>query len=191
MLEFVRKYGWNRFSQNGEDGIIQEVINRLGLRKGVAVEFGAADGFYCSNTAALREVGWKVYMYDIDNKGNPRVEKRLIDESNVNDLPGCDLLSIDIDGRDYGVWRAYNFKPSVVIIEINSSVDPEASGPVNSPERGTGYRPMLELGISKGYFLLCHTGNMIFIDDKYRKDFPEVAGDGFNHRNYFNRSWMR
>lgn len=188
MLEFVKKYGWNRFSQNCEDGLIQEIISRINLKRGVAVEFGAADGFFCSNTAALREIGWKVYMYDLDNQGNNRVEKKAITESNVNELPACDILSIDIDGNDYFVWQAYDGEPAVVIIEINSSIPPDQNHV--SMERGSSYSAMLLLALSKGYFLLCHTGNMIFIKDEYKSHFPEVEGNGTNHELYFNRSWI-
>ena len=65
MKIFVTKYSKDIHSQNGEDGIIKEVLRRLKIKKGVAVEFGGADGFYCSNTAALRDKGWTVYMYDV------------------------------------------------------------------------------------------------------------------------------
>ena len=188
MLDFAKKYGWNKYSQNNEDGIIQEIISRIDFATGVAVEFGAADGVFCSNTAALREIGWKVYMYDLDNRGNHRVEKKEINENNVNDLPSCDLLSIDIDGNDYWVWQAYDGEPAVVIIEVNSSIPPDENHV--SLERGASYSAMLLLGLSKGYFLLCHTGNMIFIKDEYREHFPEVEGNGTNHELYFNRSWL-
>jgi hypothetical protein len=52
MTGFSRKYGGNVYSQNGEDFILEEVINRLGL-EGPCVEFGAHQGTYCSNTANL------------------------------------------------------------------------------------------------------------------------------------------
>jgi hypothetical protein len=180
MLEFIKKYGWNKYSQNGEDGIIQEVISRLGLKKGVAVEFGGADGFFCSNTAALREIGWKVWMYDIEPRAT-RVEKKAITESNVNELPESDILSIDIDGNDYFVWAAYDSKPDVVIIEVNSSIPPHENHV--SSERGASYKAMLTLGELKGYFLLCHTGNMVFILNKHKDKVPDGGAE-------FNPAWL-
>ena len=48
----------NIYSQNGEDGIIEEVINRLDLFKNKNLwccEFGAWDGMHSSNTFALVE----------------------------------------------------------------------------------------------------------------------------------------
>lgn len=186
MVEFSKKYGFNHYSQNGEDGILQEVLSRLDFKTGVAVEFGAADGFFCSNTAALREIGWKVYMYDLETKG--RVEKRMITPENVNDLPSCDVLSIDIDGNDYFVWKAYDESPAVVIIEVNSSMPPEVDHV--SEEKGASYKAMLTLGIDKGYFLLCHTGNMVFVHNDYRELFPEVIGDGYDSAFYFKTDWL-
>lgn len=184
MIEFAKKYGFNTFSQNGEDGIIAECLKRLKIASGVAVEFGAADGFFCSNTQNLK--GWKKHMYDLVS--NRDVQAREITPANVNELPACDLLSIDIDGEDYRVWKAYNEKPALVIIEINSSRAPSESFIC---DQGTSYKPMVELGIEKGYFLLCHTGNLIFIDIKYRGLFPEVKGDGLSNADeYFNRAWL-
>jgi hypothetical protein len=188
MKEFAKSYGFNVHSQNGEDGIIQECLTRIGLGKGVAVEFGGADGFFCSNTAILRKFGWVVHMYDLEP--NSHVEMLAITPENVNELPKCDVLSIDIDGNDYAVWREYEGKPAIVVIEINSSYKPGVYI-ISDPAEGTTYTPMVELGLSKGYFLLCHTGNLIFIDRKYKELFPEVVKDGLqNSEEYFKTDWL-
>ena len=185
MLEFVKRYGYDVYSQNGEDGVIKECLSRMKIKKGVSIEFGAADGLYCSNTANLE--GWARHMYDIDPSG--KVIRFLVTPANVNELPECDLLSIDIDGNDYNVWAAYKGKPKIVIIEIHSGYAPDEN--IISSE-GTSYSPMVALGIKKGYFLLCHTGNLIFIDTRYRKLFPEIHGDGLeNSSEYFNKSWIK
>lgn len=201
MLDFVTKYGFNVFSQNGEDGIIQEVIDRIGLHYGRCVEFGGADGTFCSNTAKLLTEGWKgkliegdeiLFSQMLNNKALPEdvdMENAFVYPENVNQIVGlCDLLSIDIDGNDYNVWKAYKGKPAIVVIEINSDIRPED----RVFDRGTSYLPMVELGISKGYFLLCHTGNLIFIDTKHQKLFPEVKGNGIsNYQKYFNDTWVK
>ena len=54
LIEFKK----NVYSQNGEDGIIQEIINRLNLFEKNNLwccEFGAWDGKHSSNTFALVE----------------------------------------------------------------------------------------------------------------------------------------
>jgi hypothetical protein len=189
MLTFTKKYSRNSYSQNGEDGIIEECLRRMGLFIGTCVEFGAADGYYCSNTRALANKGWGYFMYDLT--ATLDVQKKEITPDNVNELPKCNVLSIDCDGPDFGIWKAYNGNPDIVIIEINSSVMATDDGPVSDSERGTAYKPMVELGISKGYFLLCHTGNLIFVRNEYRKLFPEVIGNGVdNWQLYFQTKWL-
>lgn len=202
MVEFVKKFSYNKFSQNGEDGIIEEALDRIGLLKGRCVEFGGADGTFCSNTAKLLTEGWEGKLIEgdeilfgqmLNNTKLPDsvdMENEFVTPENVNHLVGeCNLLSIDIDGNDYEVWKAYKHKPAVVVIEINSSFHPEDEH--FSLEKGCSYKKMVELGKEKGYFLLCHTGNLIFVDSKYKKKFPEVKGDPITDcKNYFNYSWI-
>lgn len=189
MLSFVEKYKLNVYSQNGEDGIIAECLMRINPSLEYAIEFGGADGYYCSNTATLRELGWHVDMYDI-NPGSELVIKAEVTPDNVNQLlRPCSVLSIDCDGPDYTIWGAYNGKPDIVIIEVNSSIRPPRTHYTKAD--GASYMSMLTLGISKGYFLLAHTGNMIFVLNKHRELFPEITGNGIdNWEEYFKMDWV-
>jgi hypothetical protein len=188
MLTFAIKYGKNVYSQQGEDGIINEILLRLKLWNGTCVEFGGHDGYFCSNTRKLIDDGWKGFMYDM-HPGSPDVICKTITVDNVNDLPQCEVLSIDTDGPDYEIWSAYKGKPHVVIVEINSGLPPMEEH--FSRDKGASYISMLRLGISKGYFLVCHTGNLIFVKNEHRQLFPEILGDGIeNHKKYFNTNWQ-
>jgi hypothetical protein len=189
MLTFAQKYGRNVYSQYGEDGIIEEIINRIQPKKLSAVEFGAPTWEYCSNTAYLADKGWQVHMYDTDPH-DPKVIRMEITPENVSHVVGIPtVLSIDCDGPDYHIWNAYKWKPEVVLIEINSSFDP-TSFVIPGPS-GASYFAMVWLGKEKGYKLICHTGNLIWVDEKYADLFPEIIGDPLNdHRLYFNRSWL-
>lgn len=159
------------YSQFGEEGLLQEIIRRIKPSLLYAVEFGGHDGYFCSNTALLRDQGWQVNMYDIEPRSS-LVMKFEITPENVNSaVRPCTVLSIDCDGPDYELWRAYNGKPDVVIIEINSSKDPDLDH--YDKDTGANYSIMKKLGEEKGYFLLCHTGNMIFILNKHKKLFPD------------------
>src|SRR5262245_10338826 len=46
------KYGFKMYSQNDEDGILQEMFRRVGTANRTFIEFGVQNGFEC-NTAKL------------------------------------------------------------------------------------------------------------------------------------------
>lgn len=219
MLTFVKQFAKDVFSQNGEDGMIQEIVGRLGIEKGTVVEFGAHNGLYCSNSRALILQGWAAMLIEADDNlhrqlhglyhkpstitfnqppdhkiHNVSTLQRMVTPDNVNTTlpPEIDVLSIDVDGIDYHIWRAYKGRAKVVIIEINSSLDP-LSSLEGDAVRGSSYGSMLLLGWQKGYFLLCHCGNLIFIADQYRHLFPELDGSHpiRDVELFFNRSWMQ
>lgn len=188
MLSFVKKYGANLTSQNLENGVIRECLERIKPELKVAVEFGAPDQMYCSNIYPLKAEGWACHYYD-DNTIDPFVTKKKITADNINTLPKCSVLSMDTDGHDLDLWFAYGYQPDIVIIEINSSLPPLVDH--SSPEKGASYISMLTLGIAKGYFLLCHTGNCIFLLNKHRHLFPEIDKDPITDwQSYFNQSWL-
>ena len=77
-----------------------------------------------------------------------------------------------------------------MIVEIDSSYSPEFIG--FNPDGAGTYRNTVELGIEKGYFLLCHTGNLVFVANEYRELFPEIEGDGLSNAElYFKRDWLK
>ena len=53
----LNSYELKVFSQNGEDGIIEEILSRIGVTIGYFVEFGAGNGLQ-NNTAYLLTKGW-------------------------------------------------------------------------------------------------------------------------------------
>lgn len=206
MLTFFEQYGKNiQSSQNGEEGIILECIKRLGLEAGKCVEIGGSDGDFCSNTALLlREHGWSGKFVEADfelwNKccarwhhAKDRVKSVCseVTAENVNAFvpEDTDLISIDVDGTDIEIFRAMTARPAIVIIEINSGFPPDVEH--ESKEKGSSYLSMAKAAIQKDYFVLCHTGNVVLIDKKHRKLFPEIKGDGIkNSELYFRRDWL-
>lgn len=204
MLSFYNKYAKDLvYSQNGEEGILIEILKRLKIEKGECVEAGGHNGKYLSNTALLIDNGWTGKFIEADYdlweqccknwQGNENVKSvcSFVSEANINAFmdEDCDVLSVDVDGIDFQIFKALTAKPKVVIIEIDSSIPPDEER-FNS-EGGAGYLPMVKLGIEKGYFLLCHTGNLVLVDKKYRKLFPEIKGDGLkNAGEYFRTNWL-
>ncbi|MBI4754072.1 MAG: hypothetical protein HY778_01300 [Betaproteobacteria bacterium] len=183
----LKTYRTNEFSQNGEDGVIAELLRRWGIRDGWFCEFGAWDGKYGSNTYSLLRRGWRGVMIESDpsrfraleqtarkHKQKLHIINALVDhqgtECSLDNLLGrtpipaeFDVLSIDVDSFDYHIWQSLQrYTPNLVIIEIDSSVPPGESYIYKGGKRLTSFSAMLDLGKSKGYTLVCHTGNMFF-----------------------------
>ena len=186
---FYERYAKNIYSQNGEDGIIEELLKRLEISNGWVCEFGAWDGINLSNTFNLVEKGFNAVFIEGDSDKykdllntvekhkniiplNAFVDHNYTENSLDNLLKQTnipidfDVLSIDIDSYDYQVWKSLQiYKPKIVIIEINSSVNTNNGVHIHDSKnyQGTGFKPMFNLGIQKGYAFLLHTGNMFFI----------------------------
>lgn len=172
-----------KYSQQGEQGVIDEALKRMKINKGVAYEMGAPTKSYCSNTYHLIEKGWKCVYIDSDPK-EEGIIKAFVTPENINSLipVPIDVLSLDFDGNDYNIWKAYTGSAKIVIIEINSSLDPDEDH--FTPEDGSNFSMMNKLAKSKGYELLIHTGNNIYVQKEYIHLFPDASKT-------FNRSWLK
>jgi hypothetical protein len=143
----LNKCEYQVFSQNGEDGIISEIFNRIGSTNKYFIEFGVENGLECNSTNLLYK-GWKglwiegsdkyckqiaTRFNDLIDSGKLVIQNEFIDAENIQSLFDKanspiepDLLSIDIDYNDYYVWKAIDkYKPRVVIIEYNSIFRPD------------------------------------------------------------------
>jgi hypothetical protein len=82
------------------------------------------------------------------------------------------VLSIDIDGNDYHVWKAISeYKPKLVVIEFNQTIPTEIRFVQKadfSVSQGASLRALVELGKQKGYELLSVLSfNAFFIRSEY------------------------
>ncbi len=186
-MKTLLKYKKNYYSQNGEDGVIEEILKRLGIKQGWFVEFRAWDGKHFSNTYNLVEEGWKGIEIEGDNKKVDDLKKNFVNhkddilviceyvsvngEKSIDNIlsktpipKDFDIISIDIDSYDWQVWNSFNnYKPKIVIIEINSSIPPGIESIHDGKKQGSSFTSTLKLGVKKGYKLVCHTGNLIFV----------------------------
>lgn len=75
-------------------------------------------------------------------------------------------------------------------MEVDSSIPP--NDPSFNSDGAAGYFRGVELGLEKGYFLLVHTGNLIFIREDFKHLFPEVKSRHplIDSEFYFNTAWL-
>jgi hypothetical protein len=144
----LNKYEYQIYSQFGEDGIINEIFSRVGTLSKFFVEIGAGEGIE-NNTTNLLTNNWKGVWIECDSKAVELINKyfsnflklkklllkdTFVTAENIEKLfksanipKQFDLLSIDIDGNDYWVWKTLKaYKPRVVVIEYNPSLGPSA-----------------------------------------------------------------
>ncbi len=134
------------FSQWGEDGIIQYLLRHVDVPNTVFVEFGV-ENYQEANTRWLLEGhNWSGVILDGNESNIKQIRSEplywrhdltavcaFIDAENINSLISKNglsgdigLLSVDIDGMDYWVWKAIDvITPAIVIVEYNSLFGPD------------------------------------------------------------------
>ncbi len=171
--------GYSVYSQYGEDGIIQYLIDVLQLSNKQCCEIGMS-GIVFSNTYNLVEnYNWYGVYVEKNKEELDKVKLGIhinleVEKTGINSIDNIlkntkldknfDILSIDIDGIDYYIWDGLStYEPNVVIIEIN----PFLGYDVDYINRGSifssSFKSVVELGNRKGYTLVCMTGNLIFV----------------------------
>lgn len=135
------------FSQNGEDGVIREIFNRIGTSSKTFLEIGIEDGRE-TNTTWLLQNGWRGVWIDGNrnatqraarefarpiNEGRLVLENATVTAENIEGLlektnfsREFDLISLDIDRNTFYLWQSLRrLKPRVVVIEYNAIIPPE------------------------------------------------------------------
>jgi hypothetical protein len=209
----------NFHSQNGEDGILEELLKRINSPEASSkwcVEFGAWDGMHLSNTFTLVENGWNavhiegdevkyqdllataakhptivpINAYVCGDPSDPNSLDHLLARTPIPSQFG--ILSIDIDSHDLDVWEALTvYSPAIVVIEINSSVPPGIVWRHSEKTPGNTFSATQNVARAKGYTLAAHTGNNIYV----RNDLVEKAALPEKYRLHpellFNPAWLR
>ena len=207
----------NIYSQGGEDGILEEVLKKLDLKKnGWCCEFGAWDGKHGSNTFNLvKNFSYKAVYIESDRNKFEDLKKteakypniyainRTIDKNknSSNSLEKIlektkipldfEILSIDIDSYDLDVWETLEkYRPKIVVIEINSSIEPGIIQRHDLKNQGNSFSATVDVGKKKGYVLVCHTGNCIFLRDDLKNKINYEENSLNNPDILFDRSWL-
>jgi len=129
------------FSQFGDDGIIQFLINNLNIPNKTFIEFGVEDYREANTRFLLMNNNWSGLILDASKKNVKRIINSeyywkfqliarcaFVTVENINQLISDEgirgdigLLHIDLDGNDYWVWKAIDIvNPAIAIIEYNS-----------------------------------------------------------------------
>ena len=122
-------------SQNDEDGIIEAIFEDIPARSRYFVEFGIGPNWLDTNYShglegncvLLRNKGWKGILMDGGvHPAEYEVHQEFITALNINSLlrkyqvpEDVDIISIDVDGQDFWIWLALDYRPSLIIIEQN------------------------------------------------------------------------
>ena len=178
-------------SQFGEEGILEKIFEIIGEASKWCLELGASNGIHDSNTRdLLNNRGWSGVLIEADVTNYKKLEALYLAKNNVtciNEFVSFegdhaldiilsktliprefDLLSLDIDGNEYHLWRSLKiYSPRVIIVEFNPSilndiyfVQPRDTGVF----QGSSLLSFVRLGKEKGYELICVTGvNAIFV----------------------------
>jgi hypothetical protein len=138
------RYGFQACSQNAEDGMIQEIFRRIGLKTRVFVEIGIGNGSE-NNTAFLISQSWRGYWIDGNSEFLAGIKERgwdvsgtikgvqaFVSKDNAAKLlkdagvpAEFDLLSLDIDQNTYHLWQSLgDFKPRPGRYRMDDSVRP-------------------------------------------------------------------
>lgn len=143
-VKSINEVEFKVFSQWGDDGIIQYLVNKIEIPNKTFIEFGV-ENYRESNTRFLLiNNKWHGMVIDGSNSNIEYIRKdnlywasnlyakhAFITTENINSLlteflnlgynPEVGLLSIDIDGNDYWIWEKINvINPVIVIVEYNA-----------------------------------------------------------------------
>lgn len=195
LLEYKRDV----YSQTGEDGIIEKILEVIPENDKWCVEFGAWDGLFLTNTRNLIESqGYSAVLIEADRRKFQNLQNNycqrdtvitinqfvgFTEEDNLDQILGntpipvdFDLLSIDIDGNDYHVWKAIEkYSPKIIVIEFNPTIPTnirfvQSADP--SINQGASLLSLVELAKEKGYELVSVLPfNAFFVKQEYYQSF--------------------
>ena len=204
---------WGVFSQFGEDGILNWLLSFFPDIPKIFVEIGVGDYTECNTRLLLDGYGWGGHIFDGDSKSIDKIKKSkdlwkkniginrsFINNKNINELlkerikeKEIGVLSLDIDGNDFWVWKAIeSIKPKIFICEYNSlfgDILPlsipynknfiRSNAHYSNQYFGASINAMIKLSESKGYTFIGtpSTGvNAFFIEKKYaNKILPYIS----------------
>jgi len=172
-MSWLDEHARSVYSQNGEDGIIAHIFSVIGHESHLFIEFGFSVP-ECNSWRLVEEEGFGGLFIDkhplaVTWADNVRMIQRHLTVENIEDVLSSmpvkiDLLSIDVDGNDYWLWKAIErTSPRLVVIEFNKALGPDVSVTIPyDPDFswacgsyfGASLRALARLGKRKGFKLI-------------------------------------
>jgi len=214
------------FSQWGEDGIIQWLINNISISSEIFIEFGTQNYLESDTRFLLMHDNWAGLIIDGSKENmdfvrqdpiywqyNIKAVQQFITAENINDIfkengvtGKIGLLSVDIDGNDYWVWKAIDcVEPDIVICEYNPRFGKERAVTIpydatwtrfkvhhSGIYYGASIKALTQLANEKGYALVAgnkHAANLFFVKRELLNDVvKEKSIDEVYHKNQYEDS---
>ena len=216
--------GFRRYSQFEEDGILLLIFSMIGEKSRKVVEICCGNGQQSMAANLIVNHGWEGLLFEGDQAlveaaisfykrqpdcllNQPIIRQAWITAESINSLISgegysgeVDLLSLDIDGNDYWVWKAIDkISPRVCVFETHNVIpsnlaltipyDPDFRKGV-SDFHSASLLAMTKLSKEKGYRLIGahrYGFNAFFMRNDVGTDiFPEVSVESV-HDNCFTR----
>lgn len=144
------QYGFSNLSQTDEDGILLYLFSVLGAPTRTAIEMCCGEAIESNTANLILNHGWNALLVDGDPDNvkrakrffantrmtyvyPPKVVQAWITRDSINSLiesngfgGEIDLLSLDLDGVDYWLWKAITVaNPRVVVVEYQDILGPD------------------------------------------------------------------
>ena len=186
---FPRGCEYRVFSQAGDDGIIQHLTRVIPIAQKIFVEFGVQNYLESNTRFLLLKDNWSGLVMDgsqkniqfilrdpISSRHDLKAVFAFVKANNINRLLADNLptkpiglLSIDIDGNDYWIWKAIqSVEPAIVVTEYNAGFGPSRAVTIPYDENfvrsrahyshiyyGASLKALWILAQEKGYDLVC------------------------------------
>lgn len=133
------------FSQNGEDGVLLDLLSRMNIEKRKCLEIGAGGlssnvlnlnlnfGFECvfidgdSKALDINKTNRNNFIHRFKNNGPSQYIEKIVQPENIKELDkklnfkDFAICSIDIDGADYFIFeKILEYDIPIIIVEYNS-----------------------------------------------------------------------
>ena len=138
----INDFEFSIFSQCGDDGIIQYLIQNIEIENKSFIEFGVENYLESNTRFLMMQNNWEGLIIDGSTKSIEFVKKQewywkhallakaaWITKENINHLlkdanyVNLGILNVDLDGNDYHILEAIDFSklnPAIIITEYNS-----------------------------------------------------------------------